>query len=129
MIVPPSPPVVAGFFDDLLDVLFALLLGHVKLEPFAELLQAAVTALEAWEVDTRDDGHLDERDDLLGVRPERHETLEHVLLEFTEELAALPTENVNVLLGELEASLEVQVAGTIGKHEAEIDVDHMATRV
>ena len=41
----------------------------------------------------------------------------------------LAAKNIDELLGQLEASLEVHVARTIREHKAKVDVDHVAAGV
>ena len=60
LIIPPCPPAVAGLLDDFVNVLPALTLGHVEFESISELIKHFVLPLEAWQVNSRDNGHLNE---------------------------------------------------------------------
>lgn len=63
--------------------------------------------------------------------PECEESFDHESLELVEEFAALSSENIDVLLSELEGHrLEIHIlAWTVRKHKTEIDMDHVTLRI
>ena len=76
-VVPPGSPAVAGFYNQTSYVRLALCLCHVKLEPVSQFRENSVATPKAWQVYSRDHGHLYKRYDLFGMLTESHEAFDH----------------------------------------------------
>lgn len=131
LVVPSGSPTITCLFNEPWYMRLALCLCHVKLKAVTKFGENPISAAEARQVNSWNHRHLYKGNNFFCMLPECEESFDHESLELVEEFAALSSENIDVLLSELEGHrLEIHIlAWTVRKHKTEIDMDHVTLRI